>query len=123
MRRVVDLAREWADDIKDAGFLAQTAMAGRPKAVALYHAVRALPPASDAVGGERWRHKKRGTTYTVIGQAVVQAAPMVSLSEGHVVTVYRADSSGTLWVRPFAEFRDGRFERIPAPPSTPEDGA
>jgi len=41
--RVVSAALEWAADVKEAGFLAQTAMAGRPKAVALFHAVAALP--------------------------------------------------------------------------------
>jgi hypothetical protein len=78
------------------------------------------------VGLRRFRHKKRGTTYRLIGEAQIQCAS--PLTEYEVVTVYRAevgplnDESG-LWVRRKAEFEDGRFEEIEAttPPPKPED--
>lgn len=57
------------------------------------------------------RHKKRGSVYTVVGQAEVQASNG-PLQEGEAVAVYRGDD-GKLWVRRVAEFEDGRFENVP----------
>lgn len=68
----------------------------------------------DARHGERWRHKKRGTTYTIVGNAQVQAEE--PLTDYEVVKVYRCEQTGELWVRRLAEFNDGRFERVPPPP-------
>ena len=56
----------------------------------------------------QWRHVKRGRTYTVIGQAYVRGA--LSEEQGHMAIVY-ADPAGTLNVREWNEFHDGRFER------------
>lgn len=56
------------------------------------------------------KHKKRGTYYTVIGRATLQSAN--SITEGHDLTIYRAQSDNTLWARPTDEFNDGRFEVI-----------
>lgn len=62
----------------------------------------------------RYRHKKRGTTYVLLGYAEVQAdEPLV---EGDIVAVYRADSDGKLWVRRRDKFEDGRFENITETP-------
>lgn len=58
-----------------------------------------------------YRHRKRGTTYTIIGVGEVQASGE-PLKEGDMVTVYKA-TDGHLWVRRKAEFEDGRFEEIP----------
>ncbi len=58
----------------------------------------------------KYRHKKRGTTYTVVGMAEVQADE--PLTDYEVVTVYRCIKTGRLWVRRKAEFEDGRFERL-----------
>lgn len=58
---------------------------------------------------ERWKHKKRGSTYEMVGEAEVQASSYIR--EGGKVVVYR-DEKGKLWVRPTREFYDGRFERI-----------
>lgn len=60
----------------------------------------------------RWQHVKRGTTYEEIGQARVQSDHPIK--EGDLVVVYRAEIAGVLWVRPYDEFHDGRFKKIPA---------
>jgi hypothetical protein len=86
----------------------------------------AQPRSEEGGGVRRFRHKKRGTTYRLIGEAQIQCAS--PLTEYEVVTVYRAevgplnDESG-LWVRRKAEFEDGRFEEIEAttPSPKPED--
>ena len=72
---------------------------------------------------ERFRHKKRGTTYAVIGTATVQASG-APIAEAELVVVYRAESDGALWVRRQSEFHDGRFELLQpegqtVPPGTP----
>jgi len=55
------------------------------------------------------RHKKRGTTYVIVGQALLQASEPVF--EDAILTVYRGEN-GELWCRPIREFGDGRFEAI-----------
>lgn len=55
------------------------------------------------------RHKKRGSTYRVIGQAVLQTAEPAP--DGAHMIVYQ-DEKGLVWVRPSAEFYDGRFELL-----------
>jgi len=62
----------------------------------------------------RVKHVKRGSFYTVLGDAVVQSSTMIE--EGDRLMVYRADD-GTLWARPVAEFIDGRFIDILQEPS------
>jgi len=58
----------------------------------------------------RWRHKKRGTTYSIVTGAIAQCAtgPIV---DGDIVTVYVGDD-GRAFVRKTTEFLDGRFEEI-----------
>lgn len=60
----------------------------------------------------RWRHRKRGTTYTQIGIARLQVSGSVLPAEGDLLVIYRADHDGTLWARDSREFSDGRFEAI-----------
>lgn len=60
-------------------------------------------------GGERVRHKARGTEYTIIGVGRAQG----ELIDDDPVVLYRGDDGG-LWVRHQAEFSDGRFERVEA---------
>jgi hypothetical protein len=50
-----------------------------------------------------WRHVKTGGHYTVVDEGLIEAtkAPVI---------IYRSDLTGQVWVRPKAEFLDGRFE-------------
>lgn len=64
---------------------------------------------------KHWRHKKRGTTYTEVGTGSLQASDGV-IGDGEFLVIYRSDTDGSLWARPFNEFHDGRFEALsPAP--------
>lgn len=80
--------------------------------------------------GSRWRHKKRGTSYEVLGRAAMQISIKTLFPHGHRTTplileevavaslekmsfvAYRSEADDTLWVRPESEFLDGRFEEI-----------
>lgn len=63
----------------------------------------------------RVRHKKRGSTYAVVGLAELQIAH-APVMEGSKLVIYRCEEDGKLWAREFGEFEDGRFEDIEAPP-------
>ena len=58
----------------------------------------------------RFRHKKRGSTYTLVAEAEFQCSAMPPI-DGLPVTIYRGDD-GKFWVRGTGEFHDGRFEEI-----------
>lgn len=66
--------------------------------------------------GTRWRHKKLGTEYEIITETAsmqCSAAPGFECQfEDDHWTVYRSVRTGAMWVRPTAEFMDGRFEKI-----------
>lgn len=75
----------------------------------LANEVRQLNP--PAGGLRRFRHRRRGGTYAVLGSGRLQAEkPVGDLMD---VTVYVSESDGSLWVRPTGEFGDGRFEELP----------
>lgn len=59
--------------------------------------------------GSRWEHRKGGR-YTVVAVGVIEATLTPAV-------VYRS-GNGNVWVRPLAEFLDGRFVRV-MPHTTP----
>lgn len=63
----------------------------------------------------RWKHVRRGSSYTEICRAELQASRDVVA--GLTMVVYRGDN-GKYWVRHEDEFEDGRFEPI-SPDHTP----
>jgi hypothetical protein len=67
----------------------------------------ALPSTGTGEPAHRYRHVKSGGTYKVVAHGKLEwsLAPVV---------IYEAEKDGTIWVRPEAEFFDGRFERIAA---------
>ena len=54
----------------------------------------------------RFRHLKRNSQYWIVGTARAQS----DIKEGDSVTVY-ADKIGTLHVREYNQFHDGRYEK------------
>lgn len=66
--------------------------------------------------GDRYKHKKRGTSYTIIGEARLNhrypdmAVPH-ELHDGQMLVLYQGDD-GVFSVRPVDHFMDGRFVRI-----------
>ncbi|MCZ8104026.1 MAG: hypothetical protein O9972_39795 [Burkholderiales bacterium] len=74
----------------------------------------------------RVHHKKRGSTYRVLGEAEAQVTVDAfkrpiglgrvrgrMLVEGDNLVVYRCEETGKLWARFPDEFNDGRFEVVP----------
>jgi hypothetical protein len=66
-------------------------------------------PIGDPDAGATFRHRQRGTSYTVVGKAVLQTG--TALTDDQQVIVY-VGADGQLWVRSVEEFCDGRFEKI-----------
>ncbi len=54
--------------------------------------------------GTKWVHEVSGGEYVVTGCAIIE----VTLDPG---VVYTSTHSGITWVRPLAEFLDGRFTK------------
>lgn len=69
---------------------------------------------NDALTGTRWRHRKRGTTYVVVGIAKLQTAQPFTrwLADEIEMVVYENEATKKLSVRSCDEFCDGRFERL-----------
>lgn len=75
-------------------------------------------PARGVGAQERVQHKKRGSTYRIVGRGKVQTdTPLTDYAE---VVVYQCEDDGTVWVRPVSEFEDGRFAAL-APTDAAQD--
>lgn len=69
---------------------------------------------------KRYKHKKRGTAYTIVAIGKIQSSDWVTdfgidgsiLIDGKEVVIYRCLEDGEYWVRPKDEFFDGRFEEL-----------
>lgn len=59
--------------------------------------------------GDVFRHTRRGSSYTVIGRAILQTGKV--LNDNEELIIYR-DEHGKLWVRSVEEFCDGRFVSV-----------
>lgn len=62
--------------------------------------------------GSRWRHKKRGTTYSVQGLGMFQDATGSGEHDMELCVLYWSEERESVCVRRAVEFLDGRFERI-----------
>ncbi|AXQ68406.1 hypothetical protein HOT99_gp211 [Caulobacter phage CcrBL10] len=62
-------------------------------------------------GMRRFRHKKRGTDYALVGIVRIQCE--TPIQDDEILLTY-IDGSGQVWGRREAEFMDGRFEEIKA---------
>jgi len=51
-----------------------------------------------------FRHKKTGGIYEIIAEGHIEATLEKAV-------VYKSQSDGEIWIRPKAEFFDGRFEK------------
>lgn len=73
-------------------------------------------------GLQVYRHKRRGTYYELLSIGKMQCGPWYihegegayTNCDGQEVAVYRSLDDGKLWVRPRAEFEDGRFDFVGA---------
>jgi len=76
-----------------------------------------LDPAARVAAGEYYRHRK-GTEYKVLHIGVCEAsgAPVVIYRRCHEGRgAVSREAAETVWVRPVAEFCDGRFVHVPNP--------
>ena len=81
--------------------------------VNLYRTGQLVAVQPDDATVERYRHKKRGTVYEVIGEAELQTNTD-NLVDGSQMMVYRGED-GKLWCRHYDEFHDGRFAAAKGP--------
>jgi hypothetical protein len=58
---------------------------------------------------EQWRHKKRGTTYSIVGDVRVQCE--TPLQDDEMVLLYQSTHDDSYGCRRHSEFHDGRFEK------------
>ena len=58
----------------------------------------------------KYLHKKRGSIHTLIDDRVFVQSKF-PIFEGDMMCVYMTED-GQMWVRPYKEFFDGRFEVI-----------
>lgn len=58
--------------------------------------------------GSHWLHRKSGGTYYVLAVGKIEADLIPAV-------VYQSTYDDKVWVRPLANFMDGRFEQTPDP--------
>lgn len=76
--------------------------------------IRILETANSQLGrGEKYRHLKRGSTYSVLGQGIAQCD--TPIQDNDALILYR-DGQGRFFARHVDEFHDGRFEKVSAEP-------
>ena len=61
----------------------------------------------------RWRHVKRGTTYTEVARGPLQKSTLQILVEGDELVAYQSEADGKVCFRSAIEFDDGRFVALP----------
>jgi len=101
--QIIAYARPLLSSVKEDGVPSVPSVLGKEQG--LSEASQTVAPPA------RWKHKKRGTIYEVLGVASVQQATDQQLYDFAPVVVYRGED-GMLWVRHEREFMDGRFERV-----------
>lgn len=78
-------------------------------------------PMSQIETGQKWRHKKRGSTYEIVAvDAAIQISTRefeepAALLEDEDWIAYRPVDGYRLYFRMREEFLDGRFELVPDP--------
>jgi hypothetical protein len=67
--------------------------------------------------GSKWRHRERGSEYTVISVSRLQfQSNYPHMRDMQIMVTYRAEIDGTEWTRSHDEFTDGRFEQLRGQP-------
>lgn len=74
-------------------------------------AVEAAQLIEKAYLGPRFHHLKRGSNYTVVGEARLQCSSAWAINDGDMLTLYRGEDD-VYSVRHPSEFNDGRFVPI-----------
>jgi hypothetical protein len=68
--------------------------------------------ASGVKAGQRYIHRKTGHLYYVLGPVVLEAGVIPAVAYGLDDPGTGRSVDPTVWVRPLAEFIDGRFTQI-----------
>lgn len=113
LRRQLPWAREHRKSLDNiVGYLSRMGEVRRTGYGRIVAQPGARPASLTLRGLRRWRHVRTGGTYQELGRARMQAdvPDGLSVSDMAPVVVYRAERGGHIWVRPVAEFEDGRFE-------------
>lgn len=103
-------------EVGDADGLIECVAARTERAEALQVALTLLVEAAER---PRLRHVKRGSTYDIVGEGVLQTER--PLTDGAALVVYRDVVDGRWFFRPPGEMQDGRFVTVGSCPVEGED--